>query len=219
MFYATEKGLRPMFPAKAKNATHSLRDYLDIMHGELTCCAFRHAEGQPCDREELVLPVMGLFAEVYRSRHAETKHIFDALLEGGSIDYYFPRHLDYATPFGTTVERPLFGDLPRAIMARIDAEQGIKPDVDRKYTTPAADTRREPGLLEETTFPRKFGKPRAARVRRLFSRASDGGDASPTRVEGSPRRPSSAARRPSRSPRRRPGCGRTPRTASVARSP
>ena len=94
------------------------------------------------------------------------------------------------------MQRPLFGDLPRAIMARIDADQGIKGEDQGKFTTPAADTRREPGLLEEQTFPTKFGKPRAAlfRARSVFSAESQssGGQQRQSSATGEPVTPSHA---------------------------
>ncbi|KAH8093629.1 hypothetical protein JL720_4776 [Aureococcus anophagefferens] len=81
----------------------------------------------PCDREELVLPLMGLFSEVYRARGDGAKHIYGAIVEGGGADYYFPHSFDYVTPSKTVVRRVLFGDLPRAIMAKIDADLGLAP--------------------------------------------------------------------------------------------
>ena len=66
-----------------------------------------------------MLPIMGLFAEIYRDRHGETRDLYEAMFaDGSSVDDYFPSHFDYETPFGQVVRKPLFGDLPRAIRIR-----------------------------------------------------------------------------------------------------
>ena len=142
----------------------------------MTCCACRHASGQPCDREELVLPIMGLFAEIYRDRHGETKDLYEAMFaDGSTVDDYFPSHFDYETPFGQVVRKPLFGDLPRAIMDRVDREHGTEIDAS-KYLVPGADARFTAPLDEQLSNPRKLGRPRLFR-QRTSSRPPDDGDA------------------------------------------
>ena len=46
---------------------------LDVFGGGLTCCTRGHPDGDPCDKEALVLPMLGLFAELYENRHREGK--------------------------------------------------------------------------------------------------------------------------------------------------
>jgi hypothetical protein len=45
---------------------------LDVVRGRLTCCELKHPDGAPCDREELVLPIMGLFYKIYRDRSGDS---------------------------------------------------------------------------------------------------------------------------------------------------
>ena len=157
----------------AADQARQFRECLDVVHGNLTCCACRHASGQPCDREELVLPIMGLFAEIYRDRHGETRDLYEAMFaDGSSVDDYFPSHFDYETPFGQVVRKPLFGDLPRAIMDRVDREHGTEIDTS-KYLTPGADARFTAPLDEQLSNPRKLGRPRLFRQRTSKSAPDD----------------------------------------------
>ena len=84
--------------------------------------------------------------------------------DGSSVDDYFPSHFDYETPFGQVVRKPLFGDLPRAIMDRVDREHGTEIDTS-KYLTPGADARFTAPLDEQLSNPRKLGRPRLFRQR------------------------------------------------------
>ena len=113
---------------------------LDVVRGKLTCCELKHPDGAPCDREELVLPIMGLFYKIYRDRSGDSlvASVYEALVSRGSVEDFFPRYFDYETRNGT-IRKPLFGDIPRAIMARIDWDQGLaSPGVDR-FFLPGAD--------------------------------------------------------------------------------
>lgn len=64
MFVSTNQGLRPL---AANDAI--LLEALDVFHGELTCCRRGHPNADPCDLEALVLPMLGLYAEIFRDRH------------------------------------------------------------------------------------------------------------------------------------------------------
>ena len=63
MWLSSSDGLRPLDEA-------TLREAIDVAGGDLTCCRLHHARGDPCDREALVLPLLGLYAEIFRHRHA-----------------------------------------------------------------------------------------------------------------------------------------------------
>ena len=54
-YYNTNEGLKPLV-----NSEEVLLEALDVMGGELTCCRLGHPDGDPCDREELMLPMLGL---------------------------------------------------------------------------------------------------------------------------------------------------------------
>ena len=62
MFVNTNEGLRPL-------ATDDkvLLEALDVFGGDLTCCRLGHEDGRPCDREALVLPMLGLYGEIYKN--------------------------------------------------------------------------------------------------------------------------------------------------------
>lgn len=123
-----------------------------------------------------MLPIMGLFAEIYRDRHGETKDLYDVMFSAGAtVDDYFPSHFDYATPFGHVVRRPLFGDLPRAIMDRVGRDQGLETSAST-YLVPGADARCSTPLGEALSNPRKLGRPRLFR-QRTSTRAPDDLDA------------------------------------------
>ena len=73
-----------------------------------------------------------------RSGDSLVASVYEALVSRGSVEDFFPRYFDYETRNGT-IRKPLFGDLPRAIMARIDRDQGLaSPGMDR-FFLPAAD--------------------------------------------------------------------------------
>eukprot|EP00629_Pelagomonadales_sp_RCC1024_P005777 CAMPEP_0119296062 /NCGR_PEP_ID=MMETSP1329-20130426/50379_1 /TAXON_ID=114041 /ORGANISM="Genus nov. species nov., Strain RCC1024" /LENGTH=890 /DNA_ID=CAMNT_0007296993 /DNA_START=122 /DNA_END=2795 /DNA_ORIENTATION=+ len=143
----------PEIPVKTSPASpfvaevDAFRGCLGIVHGDLTCCRLKHADGAPCDREELVLPIMGLFDKIYRERASDSlvASVYQMLLKGAtrSTEDYFPKYFDYALPNGESIRKPLFGDLPRAIMDRIDEEYGVVRRKQAPYLTPGADTRRD----------------------------------------------------------------------------
>ena len=55
-----------------------------------------------------------------RTRRRLVASVYQMLLMGAtrSTEDYFPKYFDYNLPDGTTRRKPLFGDLPRAIMDR-----------------------------------------------------------------------------------------------------
>lgn len=54
---ARNEGLKPLA------SDEILAEALDVMGGEFTCCRLGHPGGVPCDREELMLPLLGLYAK------------------------------------------------------------------------------------------------------------------------------------------------------------
>ena len=53
----------------ASRCSASIIDAIDVFGGDLTCCRLGHPNAEPCDREALMLPMLGLFCELYRDRH------------------------------------------------------------------------------------------------------------------------------------------------------
>ena len=120
MFCSTEAGLQPLAPTD-----DILVDALDVFSGELTCCRLGHPDATPCDRERLMLPMLGLFAELYRDRHGASKEAYEVLEP--LRDRLFPKTFEYTyiSPDGleTRETLPLFGDLCQAVMHVVDAAQ------------------------------------------------------------------------------------------------
>ena len=66
MFYATNSGLKLLAPNGALRP-----EALEVFSGGLTCCGLNHPDGMPCDKEALMLPMLGLFIEIYAQRGAK----------------------------------------------------------------------------------------------------------------------------------------------------
>ena len=65
---------------------------LDVFGGGLTCCTRCHPDGV-CDKEALVLPMLGLFVELYENRHRDGKVVSLSSLESagdGAADVVTP---------------------------------------------------------------------------------------------------------------------------------
>lgn len=58
------------------------------------CLGLGHPDGQPCDREALVAPMLGLLAELYRDRRARPQAW---ALISGRLDELYPRNFRYST--------------------------------------------------------------------------------------------------------------------------
>ena len=63
MYVSTNQGLRSL-------ATNDsvLLEALDVFDGDLTCCHHKHNRGDVCDKEALMLPMLGLYADLYKER-------------------------------------------------------------------------------------------------------------------------------------------------------
>jgi hypothetical protein len=94
MFYGSSDGLTPMAPAGVTD--EFIQECINVMHGELTCCRIGHPNGMPCDREQLMLPMLGLYAEIYRSRvtNSTSAEIFEAIEP--HLDAIFPKTIVYS---------------------------------------------------------------------------------------------------------------------------
>ena len=68
MFVATNRGLRPLFVETGDGADTYLEECLEVFAGDLTCCRLCHPDGEPCDKEALVPPFLGLVGELYGDR-------------------------------------------------------------------------------------------------------------------------------------------------------
>ena len=95
------------------------------MHGEFTCCRLGHPDEEPCDREALMLPLLGLYADVYAQRNGKSRSDAYKFIEPLK-DTLFPATFEYMhrSPDGveTTTTQVLFGDLIAAVEESIDGD-------------------------------------------------------------------------------------------------
>ena len=149
MFLAVRKD-EPISPIHDRFFSESLQ----VFNGELTCCRLEHKGMGACDRQSLVIPLLGLYGELCRARHEVGK---DPLGEGGvkdqamasaiavSVDAFlneiekhqetvFPRTFQrtmWRKDKRVTEEVMLFGDLIDRMKARIASGVGFAVDEDK----------------------------------------------------------------------------------------
>eukprot|EP00929_Paragymnodinium_shiwhaense_P091203 TRINITY_DN51231_c0_g1_i1.p1 TRINITY_DN51231_c0_g1~~TRINITY_DN51231_c0_g1_i1.p1 ORF type:complete len:1658 (-),score=308.69 TRINITY_DN51231_c0_g1_i1:45-5018(-) len=102
---------------------------------EFSCCRMKHCiKGLsiPCDREALVLPMLGLYAEIYRGREDDKFKLLYAWIQRGR-DEIFPPCFAYRTERGVE-HKTLFGDLIPRVERHVDAE--AQAEMVRQGTVP-----------------------------------------------------------------------------------
>ena len=103
-----------------------LAEALDVISGEYTCCCLGHPNEDPCDREQLMLPLLGLYADVYRECHGKYADAY-AFIEPIK-SRLFPETFEYVHKgldgVETTTTQVLFGDLVAAVEYATDQESG-----------------------------------------------------------------------------------------------
>lgn len=114
-----------MYLAEGTELSELTQEWLDqsfeVFQGELTCCARKHVGMDRCDREYLVVPMLGLWSELCQSC-AEPRFADIHQRLSSRIDEAFPSHFDYITPTG--VERKmLFGDLLYSLYERMEEKR------------------------------------------------------------------------------------------------
>lgn len=67
MFISTSS--EGLVPVKNDHFTESLR----VFDGQLTCCRLEHKGMGACDRQSLVIPLLGLYGELFRAAHGGIK--------------------------------------------------------------------------------------------------------------------------------------------------
>jgi len=127
MFVATGSGLEPVQP-------DFFKDSLLVFEGELTCCRLEHKGFHMCDRQALVIPLLGLYGELYRTAY-EAKKDGKNSDQIESVQNYlhqietqqervFPRtfmHTSWRNNKRTVEELTLFGDLIERMKARVES--------------------------------------------------------------------------------------------------
>ena len=103
---------------------------LHVFNGELTCCRFEHKGMESCDRQSLVVPILGLYGELFRAAYDGAK---DGSADMSTVEAFlkeiekhqedmFPRTFQrvmWRKNKRVTEEVLLFGDLIDRMRARI----------------------------------------------------------------------------------------------------
>jgi hypothetical protein len=108
----------------------SFLESLHVFDGELTCCRFEHKGMEACDRQSLVVPILGLYGELIRAAHDGIKDGSADMSTVGAFLKEIEKHQE--TVFPRTFKRvmwrknrrlveevPLFADLIDRMKARI----------------------------------------------------------------------------------------------------
>jgi hypothetical protein len=122
MFYANGNELVPM---SQDGANDEFIEAIQVFHGEMTCCHHGHKGGTPCDREFLMLPMLGLYQQIHAERNDERmKKIYDVIEP--FLGDVFPATFQYTSDVTGTLTKPLFGDLIQAYRAKAAEESCSK---------------------------------------------------------------------------------------------
>ncbi len=130
----------------AKVQQDFFKESLRVFEGELTCCRLEHKGMSVCDRQCLVIPLLGLFGELYRASIEGGKGGNIAALS--SVEAFLTEiemHQDSVFPptFSRTTWRKnkqfveeivLFGDLIDRMKARVKGGGGFAIDDDNTNT-------------------------------------------------------------------------------------
>jgi len=106
---------------------------LDVFGGELTCCRKMHEGMERCDRESLLIPILGLYGEMYASRCAvdgqnpSAKLLLDRI-EAEGHGAVFPKEFKFVREDSThtSENRELFGDLVQEMHQLIDSDEDVR---------------------------------------------------------------------------------------------
>jgi len=123
MWLATEAGVNPVPKDWAS-------DFVEVFHGDLTCCRIKHKGMPACDRVSLVLPFLGLYGQLLKESQESgvLAEVADKIQR--QKDEIFPQNVDveWIQKDGTTTIKKtrLFGELIEAM--EIYLESGHNAD-------------------------------------------------------------------------------------------
>ena len=122
MYIAQDDGLR-------KYDMEFLKPSLEIFGAHMTCCRRKHEHQDYCDKESVILPVLGLWFSLLAQQRgvgvtSSGKELFD--IWSSDIERYLPSRFHYPQAAGPTIQRPLFGNLIKKvgkIVQNLDEEE------------------------------------------------------------------------------------------------
>ena len=210
MYYNSNEGLKPL-----EVSDQILAEALDVIGGEFTCCRLGHPNEEPCDREQLMLPLLGLYADVYAERRGKHAYAY-AFIEPRKHEL-FPSTFEYThrslDGVETTTTQVLFGDLIAAVEHATDQEESVDAKPTRAPDfKPGTNAQRHSlhrskhghssghgSRRGSRTFSRRSFSTRGGSVANIF-RSSFGSESSDSSFSSSTNRVTPPARRPSLAP-------------------
>uniref|UniRef100_A0A7S0AH73 Uncharacterized protein n=1 Tax=Pyrodinium bahamense TaxID=73915 RepID=A0A7S0AH73_9DINO len=118
MYLAEDDVLIPL-----RDIEHWLQQSQYVFQGDLTCCRRKHVGMEKCDKELLVVPMLGLWAELYQKHledrlSADQQDVYNSI--SAHLDEVFPRTFEFVNQKGGIEIRPLFGDLTDRLLAAME---------------------------------------------------------------------------------------------------
>jgi len=140
MYLAVDKN-SPIVPVESNFFAESLH----VFNGELTCCRLEHKGMGACDRQSLVIPLLGLYGELFRASHEAKDGNAEALQSVNTFLSEIEKHQEAVFPRTfqrimwrknkrVTEEVLLFGDLIDRMKARISSGVGFAVDEETNGT-------------------------------------------------------------------------------------
>ena len=106
--------------------------FVQVFEGEFSCCSRLHVGGPHCDKEQLVIPMLGVYSRILAPDNAandasqeftdSTRRILNKI-EAISKDIFFPPSHQYAAGKGECEEHTLFGPLAHMMESKMKGGQ------------------------------------------------------------------------------------------------
>jgi hypothetical protein len=103
-----------------------------VFDGELTCCTRKHVGMERCDKQSLMIPMLGLWDGLCRSKHNPIFAELHAQMSS-KLESIFPKDFVFETPKGK-VKKELFGNL-LSLMETNDEDEENNNAVGSRMTT------------------------------------------------------------------------------------
>lgn len=92
-----------------------------LFEAEFSCCALGHKSQTYCDKEDLVLPILGMYSKI-RRKHDGPEHDYVIKHIEEFKERLFPKRFTFMRADGPSEERELFGDLVALMESYVEHE-------------------------------------------------------------------------------------------------
>ena len=99
---------------------------LHVFEGQFSCCALKHSTGRRCDKEELALPMLGLYSLMLKRRGVAHMREIVELIENDQARF-FPDAIEYVTE-AESERRPLLAGLVEVMKKYVGEEAATGKD-------------------------------------------------------------------------------------------